>query len=64
MARSDAQQAADSKYEGKRKAAPRIPAVRLTEEESAVMNQLYGLFKSKSEAILAAAKYYLEKNKK
>lgn len=61
--RSEAQIAAEQRNDEKRKGSPRLPTARLSEEESAVMENLYLCFGSKKEAVLAAAKFYLKNNK-
>lgn len=61
--RSTAQKAADGRYDEKRKAAPRLPGTRLTDEQGAVMDNLYKLFDGKAEAIVTATKYYLDAHK-
>lgn len=60
---TSAQQAAHKRHDEKRRTAPRLPGTRLSEEEGVIMDALYERFKSKSEAILEAAKFYLDKHK-
>ncbi len=64
MARSEAQKEADARYEATRKAAPRITSRRLTVDEAALMDQLYGMFANKTEALLSAVKFYVKNHKK
>jgi len=61
--RTQAQIETEKRHDQKRKGADRLPGVRIDPEEAAVMNKLYGLFDSKKEAVLEAAKYYLKKHK-
>ncbi len=60
---SKAQQAAHKRHDDKRKSDPRLPSTRISDEESDIMDDLYGRFNSKSEAILEAAKFYIKKHK-
>jgi hypothetical protein len=58
----DAQKAAHKRHDDKRKTAPRLPGTRLGEDESKIMDRLYARFESKSEAIIKAARFYLDNN--
>lgn len=63
MATEKAAQRAHRKHDEKRRHAPRLPGTRITDDEAQVMEALYARFDSKSEAIVAAAEYFLAKHK-
>ena len=51
--RSKSQRNAEKRYDSKRKGQPRLPAARLTDQESTLVNQTFEMFRgSKKEAIL------------
>ena len=60
---SEAQQEAHKRHDEKRKSSPRLPGTRISDDEGDVMDDLYGRFNSKTEAILEAAKYYIKRHK-
>lgn len=60
----DPQKRAHQKHDEMRKDLPRLPGTRLINEEDAeTMDKLYSRFSNKYQAILEAAKFWLEKNK-
>lgn len=59
--RSEAQKEAEKRNDEKRKAAPRLPSSRMTEEQGETMEKLYkSCGGSKIDAILKAANFYLK----
>lgn len=61
---SASQQLAHAKHDEARRELPRLPGTRLlNEEDAAVMERLYSRFETKYEAIITAAKHWLENNK-
>lgn len=63
MARTEALIKAQQKQDEARKADPRLPSSRLSKEEGELMEKLYETSGSKKDAIVQAAKFYLENKK-